>query len=72
MASSLPYNDGRSWQNVGGQADPIGPRTIFRIAFDQYGDAYAATNNGLFRWDAVPAPVVGGPRPGRPDRLPAL
>ena len=45
-------NDGRSWQNVGGQADPIGPRTIFRIAFDQYGDAYAATNNGLFRWDA--------------------
>ena len=52
MASSSRYNDGRSWQNVGGQADPIGPRTIFRIAFDQYGDAYAATNNGLFRWDA--------------------
>ena len=68
----VTYNDGRSWQNVGGQADPIGPRTIFRIAFDQYGDAYAATNNGLFRWDAVRAPVVGGPRPGRPDRLPAL
>ena len=52
MASSSTNNDGRSWQNVGGQADPIGPRTIFRIAFDQYGDAYAATNNGLFRWDA--------------------
>jgi hypothetical protein len=49
----VSYNDGRSWQNVGGQADPIGPRTIFRISFDQYGDAYAATNNGLFRWDAV-------------------
>ena len=48
----VTYNDGRSWQKVGGQADPIGPRTIFRIAFDQYGDAYAATNNGLFRWDA--------------------
>ena len=45
-------NDGRSWQQVGGSANPIGPRTIFRIAFDQFGDAYAATNNGLFRWDA--------------------
>jgi hypothetical protein len=46
-------NDGRSWQQVGGPANPIGPRTIFRIAFDQFGDAYAATNNGLFRWDAL-------------------
>src|SRR5580693_2619141 len=45
-------NDGNSWKQVGGQADPIGPRTIFRIAFDRSGDAYVATNNGLFRWDA--------------------
>jgi hypothetical protein len=48
----VTYNDGRSWSQVGGQNEPIGPRTIFRLAFDQYGDAYAATNNGLFRWDA--------------------
>ena len=48
----VTYNDGRSWQNVGGKSDPIGPRTIFRLSFDQFGDAYAATNNGLFRWDA--------------------
>jgi sugar lactone lactonase YvrE len=45
-------NDGRSWQNVGGSSDPIGPRTVFRVTFDQSGNAYAATNNGLFRWDA--------------------
>ncbi|HEX4834029.1 MAG TPA: hypothetical protein VH478_23390 [Trebonia sp.] len=45
-------NDGRSWQQVGGRNEPIGARTIYRLSFDQYGDAYAATNNGLFRWDA--------------------
>ena len=49
----MTSNDGQSWQNVGGTSDPIGPRTIFRLAFDQQGDAYAATNNGLFRWDHV-------------------
>ena len=58
-------NDGNSWKQVGGQADPIGPRTIFRIAFDPSGNAYAATNNGLFRWDASTASVVRGSRPGR-------
>src|SRR5579863_4039788 len=26
------HNDGRTWQPVGGPANPIGPRTIFRIA----------------------------------------
>jgi hypothetical protein len=49
----MTSNDGQSWVNVGGANDPIGPRTIFRLAFDQRGDAYAATNNGLFRWDAA-------------------
>jgi hypothetical protein len=45
-------NDGRSWHQVGGNGSPIAPRTVFRVTFDQFGDAYAATNNGLFRWDA--------------------
>jgi hypothetical protein len=44
------YDDGRSWQLVGGKNSPIAPRTIFRVAFDQFGDAFAATNNGLFRY----------------------
>jgi hypothetical protein len=46
-------NDGKSWTPVGGASSPVAPRTIFRIAFDPAGDAYAATNNGLFRWDAA-------------------
>jgi hypothetical protein len=46
------HNDGRSWTQVGGSNSPIAPRTVFRVTFDQSGDAYAATNNGLFRWDA--------------------
>jgi hypothetical protein len=49
----MTSDDGQSWQNVGGTSDPIGPRTVFRLAFDQTGNAYAATNNGLFRWDHV-------------------
>ena len=36
---------------VGGSADsnPIANRTVYQLAFDPQGDAYAATNNGLFR-----------------------
>jgi sugar lactone lactonase YvrE len=46
-------DDGRTWQQVGGSNSPIAPRTIFRVTFDQSGDAYAATDNGLFRYSPV-------------------
>jgi len=45
-------NDGATWQRVGDDAagnNPLASHTVFRIAFDGSGDAYAATNNGLFR-----------------------
>lgn len=47
-------NDGRSWSAVGdvNGVSPLASRTTFRIAFDARGDAYAATNNGLFRYSA--------------------
>ncbi|HWG02513.1 MAG TPA: hypothetical protein VG164_11800 [Trebonia sp.] len=46
-------NDGRTFRAVGADrsgTSPLASRTIFRISFDQYGDAYAATDNGLFRY----------------------
>ena len=48
-------DDGRTWQPVTSAdgSNPIVGRTVFRIAFDAAGDAYAATNNGLFRYDAT-------------------
>jgi hypothetical protein len=46
----VTHDNGRSWQQVGGDNSPIAPRTVFRVTFDQFGDAYAATNNGLFRY----------------------
>ena len=49
------FNDGGSWITVGaghGGVSPLANRTTFRLAFDQRGDAYAATNNGLFRYSA--------------------
>jgi hypothetical protein len=42
--------DGTFFQRVGGS---LGPRTIFRIAFDPKGNAFAATNNGLFRYSVA-------------------
>jgi hypothetical protein len=45
-------DDGATWQLVAPDASgnsPLVGRTVFRIAFDQSGDAYAATDNGLFR-----------------------
>lgn len=58
-------NDGATWQRVGDDAsgnNPIASHTVFRIAFDPSGTAYAATNNGLFRfaagsWTEVLAPA---------------
>jgi hypothetical protein len=49
----VTHDDGRSWQQVGGSGSPIAPRTVFRVTFDQSGDAYAATNNGLFRYSPL-------------------
>jgi hypothetical protein len=51
----VTYNDGRRWFPVGdsrGGVSPLANRTTFRIAFDQRGNAFAATNNGLFRFSA--------------------
>lgn len=45
-------DDGSTWQRVGDDSagnNPLVSHTVFRIAFDSAGDAYAATNNGLFR-----------------------
>lgn len=38
---------------VGGAGNPITSRTIYQLAFDSQGNAYAATNNGLFRYAAA-------------------
>ena len=48
------YNDGQTFQNVGavGGISPLASHTVFRIAFDQNGNAFAATDNGLFRYSA--------------------
>jgi hypothetical protein len=48
------FNDGRSWFPVGDShgVSPLASRTTFRLAFGPNGDAFAATNNGLFRYSA--------------------
>jgi sugar lactone lactonase YvrE len=46
-------DDGASWQRVGDNTDgtnPLESHTIFRVAFDPSGNAYAATDDGLFRY----------------------
>jgi hypothetical protein len=47
-------NDGSSFHLAGGVRgiSPLASTSVFRIAFDQHGNAYAATNNGLFRYSA--------------------
>ena len=48
-------NDGASFQRVGDGSsgnNPLVSRTVFRVAFDPRGNAYAATDNGLFRYAA--------------------
>ncbi len=48
-------NDGATFRLVGGgspASNPLVSRTVFRIAFDPRGNAYAATDNGLFRYAA--------------------
>ena len=43
---------GNNWRRVGDDhagSNALASRTVFRIAFDQSGNAFAATNNGLFR-----------------------
>lgn len=44
-------DDGATWTRVGDTNgdNPLISHTVFQLAFDQAGDAYAATNNGLFR-----------------------
>jgi hypothetical protein len=45
---------GANWHRVGDTTagNPLSGHTVFRIAFDAAGDAYAATDNGLFRLTA--------------------
>jgi sugar lactone lactonase YvrE len=60
-------DNGNSFQRVGNDSsgnNPLVSHTVFRLAFDSAGDAYAATNNGLFRlaagasaWTAVLEPA---------------
>ena len=60
-------DDGATWNVVAPDANgdsPMVGHTVFRIAFDAAGDAYAATDNGLFRlaaggtqWAEVLAPA---------------
>src|SRR5579863_5543326 len=48
-------DDGASFQRVGDDSsgnNPLVSHTVFRIAFDASGNAYAATDNGLFRYSA--------------------
>ncbi|HEX4702903.1 MAG TPA: hypothetical protein VH352_12295, partial [Pseudonocardiaceae bacterium] len=48
-------NDGASFQRVGDDPsgnNPLVSHTVFRITFDPSGNAYAATDNGLFRYSA--------------------
>ena len=48
-------DDGASFQRVGDDSsgnNPLVSHTVFRIAFDPSGNAYAATDNGLFRYSA--------------------
>ena len=48
-------NDGASFQRVGDDSsgnNPLVSHTVFRITFDSSGNAYAATDNGLFRYSA--------------------
>jgi hypothetical protein len=50
----VSYNNGDSFHLVGAVngISPLASRTVFRIAFDQDGNAYAASDNGLFRYSA--------------------
>jgi hypothetical protein len=48
----VSYNDGRSFHNVGAVngISPLASHTVFRLAFERNGVAFAATDNGLFRY----------------------
>jgi len=66
IPSSRPGSS--NWQLVGGANNPITSRTIYALAFDPHGNAFAATNNGLFRyaassgqWTEVLAPAGANP-----------
>jgi sugar lactone lactonase YvrE len=44
-------NDGQTFHLVG-ETNPLVSHTVYKIAFDASGNAYAPTNNGLFRYSA--------------------
>ena len=48
-------DDGASYERVGDDSsgnNPLAGRTVFQLAFDASGDAYAGTDDGLWRYDA--------------------
>ena len=62
------YGGHSRFQLVGGDANPIVSRTVYALTFDPAGNAYAATDNGLFRyaaqsgqWSEVLAPDGANP-----------
>ena len=64
---------GATFQVVGPDASghsPIVSRTTFRVAFDGAGNAYAATDNGLFRWSATAGTWTEVLDPGGPSVFP--
>ena len=50
---------------VGGTNNPITSRTIYALGFDSHGNAFAATNNSLFRYRGKHGAVGGDPGSGR-------
>ncbi len=68
-------DDGATFQRVGdaaGGSNPLVSKTVFKVEFDPAGNAYAATDNGLFRMAARLEHVDRGPRSRRPERQPAV
>jgi hypothetical protein len=72
-------DDGATWQRIGDDNsgnNPLAAHTVFRLTFDQNGNAYAATNDGLWRlaagtafWVEVLAPAGEPQNPPYPNQV---
>ena len=66
-------DDGATWTRIGDDNsgnNPLVDHTVFRLAFDSSGDAYAATNNGLFRFAAGGSSWTAVLQPAGPNDFP--
>ncbi len=67
-------NDGASFKRIGDDSsadgNPLVSKTVFQLAFDRAGNAYAATNNGLFRYDHSTGRWTAVLQPAGPDDNP--